>query len=238
MSNKKSKIIGLATRTLGEVGVVVVGILLAVWINNLNADLSKNDQIVQYTNWIDREVANHIKLVDNSTTFTRDSIITTLVAVRSLVVEKDTTQLDLLEQGVAFLAENDRLDFKLPLLEEFVDKGFLAHINSEELNRQFWFYNYTQSQCVLINEQLNDYQINLLKPFLIRKIRYSNYDSYSYAYRTNLDRRQELIGLLGDLEFENLLSLLISHYENFVWRYGQFSKALENINSELGKIRE
>ncbi|MFY0602864.1 MAG: hypothetical protein JXQ93_02870 [Flavobacteriaceae bacterium] len=235
MKNQTGKYLKYA---IGEIVLVVIGILIALQINNWNENRKQNEKTKnllvrlltetinnQKTMTVDLEVYNTI--IDNNTRF--------LNLFGNNVEKTKTTRLDSL-----FL--NSALDFNviinLNTLKEGMDNGEVSTIKNEALRGRLYnlnsFKDYLKEREHMINRDNN----NFLVPFLYKNANLRNIHSsyfaslYKEAESSKMDNTNYNF-LLNNREFENLMNSRFIYTKEMTILVKRLKNILDKLEKQL-----
>lgn len=223
--------------SIGEILIVVIGVMIAVYLNNWNQAHQTNLDIETYFERIQEEITTNGEFIKGNSLITKDSMIPSLVIARSIIVNGQADSLESLSKKIRFLTESESLSFQFPVIEEFVSKGYLSEINDPKLNKLITFFNYYKAQCNITDETTRDYQIHLVKPFLLKNTRYADLDIYLDQPILGEESYLSLAQLLKNREAENLISLYISHLTNSSANFDSLFDILTQIHKRIDEIK-
>lgn len=233
----KEKISHFFKYSIGEIIIVVLGVLIAIQLNNWNEGWNEDKRIENYFDRVQEEIKLNYKVPAGNGAYTMNTIIPDLKTAGRIIRDNESDSLAVLFEKIKWLTESELLSFQYPIIEEFVAKGYLSEINDSKLNELFVYFNYVRSQCDITDEMTRDYQIQLIKPFLIKHTHYASLDYYNTERQFDDRVAQDLGSLLKNVELENLISLYITHLERAVMNFGELSSTLERINERIKEIQ-
>ena len=105
------------------------------------------------------------------------------------------------------------------------------------MNQLITLFNYYKAQCNITDETTRDYQIHLVKPFLLKNTRYADIDIYLDEKVLYEEGYRSLAQLLKSMEAENLLSLYISHLTNSHINFDALYGILNKIHARIEEIK-
>jgi hypothetical protein len=225
--------------SFGEVLIVVLGILIAIQLNNWNEQAKNKQNILVYFQKIKDEIESVSPLISINSDFTKDSIINSLKTARKIVRFNQTDSLSILFRKITWLTESESLTFQFPVLDEFSNKGYLSAIDDNKLNELFLLLKYAREQSNVTDELTRAYQVNLIKPYLSKHVRYSDIDLFQRTDQPIQSAQQDyLTPLLGNLEFENLISIYIGHLHSSALSFDQLVHHLKQINQRIDELEQ
>ncbi|MEM8528422.1 MAG: hypothetical protein AAGG68_27520 [Bacteroidota bacterium] len=221
---------------VGEIFIVGVGVYLAVLLNNWNNNTNTQADIHKYALRLDKEIDREKEMVQYNFDYLKDSTINMLITARRIVINETEDSLHLIEDVLNETVYPVEIISEMPVLNEFIDKGYLSFIDDEEMNKLFWYHNIFRSQAKKNEERLENFQQLHMHPLLMDKISYGKYISFSGYQLNHRGDRSDLKNLLEDQSFENMITLLILHYEDDVRIYENYIKVLDEIQKRMKEI--
>jgi hypothetical protein len=221
---------------IGEIVLVVFGILIALQINNWNEskklDLKKQDLIYRLTEQVSKNIANSLYQIESEKE--RVNKITALMLMIGKPFEQNS------QRKLDTLMSYSMYDFSffldLNTLTEAKDNGEISLIKNDSLRS--WLYgfisykNIIQQRILIANNDNNNYYVPYLYKNINLRSQYANEDEsyrnrigYSKLKKNNYDQ------ILMDREFENLLSLRLDYAEEFL-------STFQNLNGNLEFLKE
>jgi len=213
--NKTGKYLKYA---IGEIVLVMIGILLALQVNNWNSNRIEQETITNYYERIVIELDEEIVKAN-----LRKKDIDTLIVMNrralNILNSKNIDSLNTLKTLLGATATNWTEQYSFPITNEFINQDYLAKIKNDSLKMTFKIFSGFLEYVEQINEVNNVQYQNTIEPFFIKNINYSQTALKKY--------RNDLIqgGPKTDLE------LLFDNLE--IWNIITFKLELLNIESEV-----
>jgi hypothetical protein len=158
---------------VGEIVLVVVGIFIGLQVNKLNDQKIKKDKINQYYSRINEEVTTAIQLIQYNNQYS-DSLIDGLVYNLNIIDRNGVDSLFI--TNMKFLTDNEQQTFYFPIIDEFLDQGYLSSIEDIKLREQFQLLSYYRKQSDVDDSNVNAFNYNILLPELMDKLNYLEID--------------------------------------------------------------
>lgn len=238
--NKFSKYLIYA---IGEIVLVVIGILIALSINNWNEtekqSIKTEKLIVRLNKQIELNIENSQQRIDLTKKVIKNQIKLMLI-VGKPVERDDETMIDSL---FTYSIYDHSLNLDLNALTEAQDNGEISSIKNDSLRGAL----YKLSNLTRLNEQReitsNADNLNFMVPYFYKNGNWRNISS------TTIDKYRKEIGysrleesnytkILTDREFENLLDSRIFYAEETLFRLKYLKQHLEYINKLLDQEEE
>ncbi|MEP2935316.1 MAG: hypothetical protein ABJM06_06335 [Gilvibacter sp.] len=236
LANKK--ILGYLSYAFGEIILVVIGILIALQIDQLVQDSADNNAVNAFEVRLFKEVQSNIKILNRkmkNLEIRADASSQIIQMIGDNYQDKNPRRLDSL-LGTVLHFNNIRLGYGA--LNEGIGNGELDLITEDSL-RTVLYELPVHIEAVKKNEELynNDYY-NTIIPYLNKNYSRRNIDGFSERYKTIIGTtalaNNDNLHVLGQKEFENhirnLLFLNLSlkdHYRGLRRRYMRFEKILQ-----------
>nr|WP_321228143.1 hypothetical protein [uncultured Psychroserpens sp.] len=223
--------------SIGEILLVVIGILIALQINNWNDTRKENNKIKSYFNKINEEVKSTTRMIDYNQSFTTDSMIPQIRKGLKIMSEKKLDSIDEFKKALNYLTESESLAFYFPIIDEFLNQGYLSKIEDSELNRYFEYLDYSRSQCNISDEITRNYQYRLIKPYIQKNINYSEIALYQKSVVKGGNKTNFTL-LLDDIELWNLLTFQLENLESSSNNFQQLSSILKKIDKKFIELEK
>jgi len=233
----KGKFSRYAAYAVGEIALVVIGILIALQINNWNDTRIENNKIKSYFKKINEEVKSTTQMIDYNQSFTKDSMIPQIRKGLQIMSIKQMDSIVEFKKALNYLTESESLAFYFPIIDEFLDQGYLSKIDNSELNRYFEYLDYIRSQCNISDEITRNYQYQLIKPYIQKNINYSEIALFKESVVEG-GSRTDFTLLLDDIELWNLLTFQLENLENSSNNFQQLSSILKRIDEKFVELKQ
>ncbi len=185
---------GYVKYALGEIILVVLGILIALQVNNLNETRIEKRAMKDYFQKISFNINADIKESKRLLKFRQDHIVSCNKVAKALI-ENDFSDQLLIQKAIFEMIIEVQLNYNKDAFESLKSSGYLRYLNNEELE-----------------ELLNDYynQINQIEMFEIDQRDWANAleleldrNGFFYSY-TELDQKvhTDLFTLMGNYTLE------------------------------------
>lgn len=225
---------------IGEIILVVVGILIALQVNNLNEKRIEKKSMNDYFQKIVSNVQGDIKESEGLLKFRQDHIISCNKVSKALI-ENDFSDQLLIQTAIFQMIIEIQLNFNKDAFESLKSSGYLRYLKNEKLE-------------ILLNDYYN--QINQIEMFEIDQRDWANAleleldrNGFTYIY-TELDRKvhTDLYTLMGNYtqELKNhpghkiIMRLLFRGGTNSTFLTGYYKdhiktghKLIETLNQEI-----
>ena len=170
MENKTGKYFKYA---IGEIVLVVIGILIALQINNWNNNNSENNNIKNYYNRISDEI--NLSMF-NIKDFKKNIDTLIILNKRSLYILnlKQNDSITKLEETVGALGTAYKLNLTLPIIDEFLKQGYLSKIKNDSIKIGFQGIKIFVNDVKEIDNYVDNQYYTSIEPFFYKNINYAN----------------------------------------------------------------
>ncbi|PWN05496.1 DUF6090 family protein [Rhodohalobacter mucosus] len=213
---------GSATKFLlyafGEILLVVIGILIALQVNNWNEERVLKNKLNGYYEQIHQEISASLPQLERYIAAQQELADLNRRSLQ-LLNTSDPDSLQLLESTLGALGTAWIITHSYPVLYEFLDSELLTTVEDSPLKHSFQELSWWFERHRNINEAVNNQYNQTIEPYMIRRF---NYQSVA------LDRYQDLLveggpqidytQFAGDLELWNMLTLkleMVGLYLNY-----------------------
>jgi len=231
---------------LGEIVLVVIGILIALQINNWNESRKDRIQVISQLKGIQEDIMLDLNDIDWNTNFHNEAI------------KSEKQLLDYMMGSDYKLKESIAYEIALgtPIILTLHESSFtnlknnnLNTITNKKLKKQIANYYDNFSKTILkIENDLVDYQsYSVLKPYFLRHFHYENIsaevenlkkgneDYYTPTLKRNKLILTDILGLRNDEQFKIVLAETIRFTANKIEFYDNFSKQIKELNEAINK---
>ena len=228
---------------IGEIALVVLGILIALQINNWNENRMDQKAISNYFERIHEELQGGVEDIDNYLVITKP-LIDLNRRTLEILNTKNPDSVNVLEETLGALGTSWSLVLKLPVTEEFLSQDYLSKINSDSIKIGFNQFTQMRKTQMDFSQATRDQYNHTIEPFFIQNINYSQVAMQ--LYRPLLIEggpRNNYKDLLDNLELWNIVTfklealsnerLSLNHARNLlIWLDGKLVQELELMNDD------
>lgn len=161
-----------ARYAFGEIILVVIGILIALSINNWNSANSEKTNIYNYY----EKITDEIELISQDINFVHKTLDTLILQnKRSLDILnlKNKDSIVKLNETIGALGTAFRGDFTFPILEEFLEQGHLSKIKNDSIKYGFLAFKIANNELRKIDNYLDQQYSTSIEPYFYTNINYS-----------------------------------------------------------------
>ena len=226
------------TYAFGEIILVVIGILIALQINNWNEDRKQDRASLEICKRLYQENLSNIKALAAESKRLQKSMIANISVLQLMGKDYTTKKKIVLDSLINDILILTTFNYKSAVLTEAVSSGKLAYIKNDNLKNKIYEL-LPMLERVVLNENAirTDFAENLT-PFLYKNYSLRQMDFNLRSFKTSLGKSvfEEMDGrnVLNNFEFENLLdnayfvrNVLKKRYEDLMKRYKEIEKLLE-----------
>ncbi|MEL4456552.1 hypothetical protein [Lutimonas vermicola] len=222
---------------IGEIVLVVIGILIALQINSWNNNRIEKNSITNYYERIISELDKEIRRVEIQKVKIDSLIIKNRRALK-IIDSKNTDSIHVLNNLMGATATTWEVNYDFPITKEFLNHGYLSKIKNDSLKMMFvdlaGFFDRVKGTAEYNSAQY----VNTIEPFFIKNINYSQAALALYKKKLiNGGPPTNYEALFSNLELWNVVTfkLELLNYESDVIGYAiRFFKGIrERLLKEL-----
>jgi hypothetical protein len=218
MDNKTSKYFKYA---IGEIILVVIGILIAIQVSNLNQIRVETNTMTSYYEKLVNELSDEIVIIEKQREGIKE-LIQLQKRCLEIIKANDKTKIPELSESLGAVGTAWKNKYSFEIFNEFIAQGYLSKITDPELKQQL-----LNVSLVLVNSKIEDSYIQdqyntIIEPFFNKTINYS--EVALKRYKDGLVQggpKTNFINLFNNLEVWNVITL-----------------KLETTNSNLKRVNE
>ncbi len=217
---------------IGEIILVVIGILIALSINNWNENRKDEKRIDAFIQKLKTQTENNITNVENSIQ-RFDSNYQISIRLISIIGNDTTTNIDAkIDSLVGANCSDYHLNLDLNVIIEGRENGDIALLPSDTI-RQALYNLSTENAAVIERERITNEDLNILfMPYLNKNFNFRNDTSLKNIGKSNLYKGDNS-KMLNDQEFENYIITRIEYNDSNLQRYKKMKQNLESISQLL-----
>ena len=157
---------------IGEIVLVVIGILIALQINNWNANRLVENNITNYYERIIVELDGETKKAEYQK-LNLDSLIYKSKRALRIIDSKNTDSIPLLKNLLGAIATTWEVDFQFPITKEFISQNYLSKIKNDTVKMNFKGLTSLFDRSERIRDFNKTQYLNTIEPFFNKNIKYS-----------------------------------------------------------------
>ncbi|MDC8005993.1 hypothetical protein POV27_18220 [Aureisphaera galaxeae] len=218
---------------LGEIALVMIGILLALQVNNWNSQRLENDEIAIRYSRIHDEITSTLEQVGRKALLIDSIVVSNNRKSLSVLKSRDPDSVQSLHNTLSSLSSVITVTYDMPATTEFLEEGYASKIDNPllkdlllRLKRSLSFANTVDNYS---NTQLN----TLIEPYMMKHLNYAQIIKSSRMIPIN--KVEDFTPFFDDLELENLINLKIEADRTKVNYLTGFKNLLEATAGEIEK---
>ena len=232
MENKTGKYFKYA---IGEIVLVVIGILIALQINNWNENrkqASKTKHLIERLIIETKQNIQNIKLEIEHAQKVHKEIKTILLMFGETINEDQNTKMDSL---LAWIAPDYALNLNLNTLIEARDNGEVSLIKSDTLRARLYRLGTIYDHLKDFEKMTNDDNNNFMMPFIYKNTNRRNIHAKIWKSEIGISKLEDndYSLLLTNRELENLLNARFNYSIEILNRYLMLEEFLNNLKQLL-----
>jgi hypothetical protein len=216
----------------GEIALVMIGILLALQVNNWNQKQTEDAQLHNYYERINEELEADL-LIQLGFLERNQMIINLNKRTLELLKMEHPDSLNQLKFTLGAIATAWSSKLSYPVLNEFISNGYLSRVDNPVLKQTFTEVNAQIEFARTMDNYIQQQYLNTIEPYVIRSF---NYQSVA------LDRYQSFLvtggpavdytTLKGDLELWNIATFKLE----ISLLYDEYLKEMVAVQKELSEL--
>ena len=215
---------------IGEIILVVIGILIALQINNWNNnELNKKEEalILKNLNFEFNKNKKDLQIIKNNyqSLIGATKQLLDLIGEENIILQKHNTD-SLISESINYLDYRPTEN----VLSDLISSGNLKLISSDSLRLHLFQWSSFINEKEEAWETLDDFSQNMMMPYLTKNASLKNIDSYGFLdWKQGSKLQTETKGMFLDIEFENNL-------DNHAWSLTNYLLALDNLETTINSI--
>lgn len=227
----------------GEIILVVIGILIALQINNWNETRKQQIIIDNYLNKMVSEIKSVNELIEYNTTYS-ETLNKDLMYCINYMENKRVDSTDVFVSKLKNLTDCDSQTLFFPVINEFISKGYMSDINNSKIKEHLDSFIYEQDQAKVNDFDKNIFCSNQLQPFIQKNINYSDLMMFGKANKyfnlpditTTSGPKTDFNKLKSNLELWNLIYRKIEIERSTIVINKGFLSILKRLDKEIKKM--
>ena len=230
MENKTGKYLKYA---IGEIILVVIGILIALSINNWNTSNSENKNLINYYQKITDEISN----LSEGRQYFQKSVDTLIILNKKslhILNLKNKDSLVHLNESIGALGTAYTANFTFPILEEFLEQGSLSKIKNDSLKYGFQAFKIAYNEVKEMDSYISNQYSTSIEPYFYKNINYANivFDDYENQLVKG-GPKTDYSKFFNNLELYNLLTFKLEALVSLKDRLDFLERVLIYIQEEI-----
>ncbi|MGB0346627.1 MAG: DUF6090 family protein [Balneolaceae bacterium] len=218
---------------IGEILLVVIGILIALQINNWNQQRIEENRIQTYYEQIRLELITELPQIE---AFIEEHGMLISMNERNLELLKrsDPDSLELISETIGALGTSWNYSFNPPILNEFLDSEYLKQIENDDLKLKFWKMNNRLTRNKDYDVYISNQYQTSIEPYIIKNF---NYQEIALdMYQPNLVEGgipNDYNSFANNLELWNLLTFKLESLNMYHALLGVMVEEMNDLVLEL-----
>lgn len=207
---------------IGEILLVVIGILIALQVNNWNVERTEQKELQIYYQRIHDELETDIPIQKD---FLKKNQEVIDLSRRSLVLltSEHPDSLKELKHTLGAIATSWSTTLSYPILDEFMENGFLSRVDNPVLKEKFFRLTSSLEFTRMFEDYIqNQYQLTI-EPYIIETVNYQAIAMDKYQdWLVSGGPEVDYLSLKKDLKLWNIISLkleITSQYNEYLELY-------------------
>lgn len=219
----------------GEIFLVVIGILIAIQLNELNQNRNEEKQYNLMLENLDLEFSRTQELLTRITSSYASTINTNVSLMGLFSGNQDTISAQKIDTLLGLAMNQTPFYPPQPVLDELLNSGKIKAMPNEKLKQYLFDWESTLKWFHFDYDLLINFSNNQLNSYLNKNWSWKNIDIASgtefYNERSKLSPQQN--ELFSDLEFENLVDTNLFHTNRLYSRLKEILSLIDKIRSEI-----
>lgn len=192
---------------IGEIILVVIGILIALSINTWDSNQKNEEDILAYKKKIIRELENTLLQIDYDIVY-HDTLIQKSRKTLEILNSRNMDSIHLLNSTLGATGISSSLYYEFPIIDQFMENGYLKRIENDSTQLYFTYLMLARSTISVLQDFGKTQYAYSIEPFIIKNINYSNvalpeFQSYLLVGGPSIDYKK----LMNNLELWNVVTL-------------------------------
>lgn len=228
--NKFSKYLLYA---IGEIVLVIFGILIALQINNWNINQSNIKESNQFVNRLKAEIKSNIDYTTEEITRKENQKSSSLAILK--MFNEDIAKLSsrTLDSLISICMANGNMEFKNGTLNEGLNTGKVALIKSDSLKSHLYGLPSLVEEVRVGEKYFNDDLNEYFYPFIYEHISFRQMDAVHSNYAKQIGpskfKNHSNLNVLNSLKFESLIDNIFYNSNIQIGNYLKLKSELENL---------
>ena len=219
--------------TIGEILLVVIGILIALQINNWNNNNIERNQSTEFNQRLLAEVNGNIDLANNKIEIIESMISSSKKILELFNKQHNDSNLKSLDSLIYIIIGGVDVKFRTGTLSEGLNTGKVSLIESDLLKSKLYGLPSNIEYVGEMDKTMSNYISEILQPFLYDKFNYRKMDNLYSGYDLGLTKfqNQHNKSLLENEKFENLI-------DNYFYQSNAQKTRHTNLKNEYEEIKK
>lgn len=219
---------------VSEIFLVVIGILVALGINNLNTKRIKSQELSKYYKSLSDEFDAIANGLQESAIPSNLGLIRDLETSLNLIEQKPPHYADSLLTSLGAFGTSWSMALTTPIFDEFKNNGLLTEINDDEIKNALVQLDLELNSAHGMDDYVGQQYTMSLEPYIMKNI---NYSSIAIGGSKELliqgGPKSDLEKLVNSIEFWNMLTLKLETQQSVNLVAVQLHKTLTALSKQL-----
>jgi len=218
---------------IGEIILVVIGILIALQINNWNEKRLQKLTLDNYYKSMHEELESSRDELDNLI-FGIDSLVIQNRKTLEILSSNNKDSIPTLQKTLGALGTAWVNNFNYPIVQEFMNEGYLAKVNNTKIKDELQAFSFQLNRFNALNKGISDQYLLTIEPFINKHLNYSQIalDRYKTSLvsggpETDFER------LFNNLEVWNIITFKLEMLVTQKYALQEFKAMRERLTNLL-----
>ena len=218
---------------IGEIILVMIGILLALQVNNWNTTKNEKNESIQFTNRLIKEVESNLIIIELEITKEQSQVNSSNKILSMFNMDSEQLNAKTLDSLIFNVMSTNNIDINIGTLTEGLNTGKIALIQSDSLKVALYSFP-TLLEEIKSQEQTSSEDIHdNLMPYLYNHFNYRQMDNAFSVYHDGIEPSKfsdhDNLQVLNYFNFENLIDNQFYNSNVQVKYYLKLKKELKNL---------
>lgn len=219
---------------VSEIFLVVIGILVALGINNLNTKRIKSQELSKYYENLSEEFDAIAIGLQESTIPSNLGLIRNLETSLNLIEQKPPRYMDSLLTNLGAFGTSWSMGLTTPIFDEFKSNGLLTEINDDEIKNALVRLDLELNSAHGMDVYIGQQYTTSLEPYILKNINYSSIAiGQSKGLLVQGGPKSDFEKLANSLEFWNMLTLKLETQQSVNLEAVGLHKTLTALSKQL-----
>ena len=218
---------------IGEIVLVVIGILIALQINNWNQKRLQQLTLINYYQSMHEELESSSDKLDNLI-FGIDSLVIQNRKTLEILSSNNKDSIPTLQKTLGALGTAWVNNFNYPIVQEFMNEGYLAKVNNTKIKDELQAFSFQLNRFKALDKGISDQYLLTIEPFINKHLNYSQIalDRYKNSLVSG-GPETEFEKLFNNLEAWNIITLKLELLISQKYALQEFKDMTERLTNLL-----
>lgn len=220
---------------LGEIVLVVIGILLALQINNWNTERLERAAMHNYYERMHSEIEEEIEVLERFIV-QEEKLKSLNTRTLKIIDAQNRDSIPALRETIGALGTSWTIEVHFPVVEEFLDQGYLSKIKTDSLKMAFKSFSHGMGRMKIMEGYIIKQYDGRIEPYINRNLNYSEVALERYKERFVVGGPPtDFEFLFTDMEFWNIVTFKVEAIGGDIIWNNRMIKRLKNLNAQIRK---